>query len=212
MIFLLAFCIVLYTGRGNIYELIWVFTLNILGNLYMLLMQDSFNDEEFQSGALFLLIWNSLYLFLAIYSFFINGETQYLLWQIWFQLAGIRTYLFFQFSKDIKFLDYKFMSILSIALILIWYTYLDISGYALVQSIWFALTIIWMSEVRDIRRYLLIFLWAIIVTWSSFFWLYVNYLAGNIFGITISFSILSLSTSIFYTKLIPSYILKIKKL
>lgn len=212
IIFTIAFLIIIYTGKGNLYEIIGIFLLNILWNVYMLLMQDSFKDEKFRTGAIFLLIWNVLYWILALYSFFVNNEPQYLLWQIGFQLAGIKTFLFFYHDKQLKYLSFKFMLILSIMLVFIGAQYLGISGYSFFQSIWFALTVVGISEVSDLRRYFLIFLWVIVTAASSFAWLYINYLDGNIFGITISFAILSLSSSIFYLKILPNYISRLKNI
>jgi hypothetical protein len=210
LIFLVSFSIILYTWKGNLYEVIGIFFLNVLGNIYMLLMQDSFKDSRFKTGVVFLFLWNILYFLLAIYSYFINWELQYLLWQIWFQLAWIKTFMFFYWNRDIRFLNFTFMVILSAILVYIWAIYLNISGYQFIQSVGFAFTVIGMSAISDMNRYILIFIWIIITTIWSILGLYINYLNGSIFWITISFAILSLSSSIFYVKLLPLYISRFK--
>lgn len=210
LLFIIAFSLILYSWKWNLYELSAVFFLNILGNIYMLLMQDSFKDNKFKTGCIFLLIWNILYFLLALYSFLVNNELQYLLWQMWFQLAWIKTIMYFYYGKNLKFLNGVFMSILAVLLVLIGIEFLSLSWYAHIQSIWFAVTVIWLSAESDTKRYFLIFLWVVITAIGSFLGLYVNYLDWNIFWITISFAILSLSSALYYTKLFPIYISRVK--
>gem|GEM_PF-6140999 len=64
-----------------------MFSLNILGGLYVLLMQNSYSNMEFKAGAIFLMIANVLYASIALYSAFFNSEYQYLLWQVAFQIS-----------------------------------------------------------------------------------------------------------------------------
>ena len=86
-IFILALAIVFLTEKGQMWEVVLIFFLNMLGNLYVLLMQDSYKDSHFKRGAIFLMIGNILYGTIAIYSAVFNAEYQYLLWQIAFQTS-----------------------------------------------------------------------------------------------------------------------------
>ena len=102
------------------------------------------------------------------------------------------------------------MVFLSIILLCIGVYFLHLSSYKLLQSFGFAFTVIGLVQTYDTRRYFLIFIWNIFVTLGSCFGLYENLISWDIFGVTISFAILSVATLIFYLKLLPEYIRRFK--
>ncbi len=211
LIFIFALVTVFFTGKGKIWEIMLIFSLNMLGNLYILLMQDSYKDSHFKRGAIFLLVGNILYWIIAIYSAVFNTEYQYLLWQIAFQTSWLKSLLYYHRWWNIKWINQRNMLYLSIGIFLIGGYVFELWLYKLIQSLGFAFTVVWLVQLQDIKRYFLIFFWNIFISIGSGIGLYQNFISGEIFGITVSFTILSVSTFVFYLKLLPEYMRRFKK-
>lgn len=202
--------IVLSTGRWNIYEVILLFLWNFLGNLCIMMMQDSYKDNKMQLGAYFLVLANVLFSWVSLYGFVVNGEVQYLLWQISFNLVGIKTFLYYVFSYDFKQINFITIGCVNTFLIFIILYFFDVNYYTILQSFWFAGVTLWLSILEDTKRYFILIFWTFILVCGNLLGIIDNFISGYILGITVSYGILTLTTFVFYIKLLPLYLKKLK--
>ncbi len=208
----IAFIIVLVTGKGNLYEIVFLFTLNLIANLCAILMQDSYKNQDMGTGAVFLMIANTLYTLLALYGYFINGEPQYLLWQTSFILTGLKAVALYKFDTDIKWINPWSMWALNTLLLYISFFVLDIPWYGLIQSVGFCFVTIGLVMTNDIYRYFTILLGTTFLVTGNLLWIMSNYNSGYILWITLSYFLLVLSTFVFYLKLFFVYLERFKRL
>jgi hypothetical protein len=211
---LLLFCLglIFFTWKGSLIEVLLLFLINLFGNICMMIMQDSYSKQQFRVGSTFLLISNILFLGIALYSFFFNGEKQYVYWQISFILWGMRSFLQYNFSRSFWFLSGITVGIINVCILSYILLFLDFPWYGIIQSFGFAIITYGLILLNDIHRYIYHLLGTTILVIGSVSGLYVNYVSGTIFWITVSYSVLSLTVLSFYMKVLPSYISRIKKL
>lgn len=210
ILLIISVLVIFFTEKGNIFEVLWIFSVNMTWNLFILSMQDSYKDWNYKIGASFLLLWNLMYFIIALYSWIFNQEYQYLLWQIWFQLTWIKAVLYYYKWYDIKWISTKTMLFLGLVLLSIVIKYLGLEMYQIIQSIGFAFVILGLVDILDERRFFLIFLGSICINIWSVLGLYNNFVAWNIYWITVSFTILGLITTFYYLKLLPVYLKRAK--
>lgn len=205
-----ALFFVMLTGKGSSIEVFILFVLNLFGNICIMMMQNSYSEKSFSTGSLFLLFANVIFTGISLYGFFVNGEKQYLLYQISFNLSGIKTFLYYNYSYDIKFLNAYTLGIFNVLLFVFILFFLNLPFYGNFQSLGFAAVTLGLVVIDDIWRYFLNVFGIIFIVLWSFLGLYWNYISGNILGITVSYSLLTTTVFIFYLKLLPQYLKALK--
>jgi hypothetical protein len=207
---IISIWVVLFTGKWNIYEVLFILFINILGSLCVLMMQNAYKDGKYMTWAYFLLFGNMFYFFIAFYSALFNAEYQYLLWQLWFQLSWLKIYLLYIWGKTFTFINLQLLWLISVMTLIVAIFFFKLWLYQVIQSFGFAGVILGFWMVDDVHRYFSIFVWNFLITLGAYIWLYINFLSGDIFGVTVSFAILWTSTFLFYLKILPTYISRFK--
>lgn len=207
---IISIWVVFFTGKWNIYEVLLILFINILGNLCVLMMQNAYKDGKYMTWAYFLLFGNIFYFCIALYSALFNSEYQYLLWQLWFQLSWIKIYLLYIWNKRVKVINIYLLGLISIITLFFAIFYFELWIYQIIQSFGFAGVILGLWTTNDVHRFFSIWVWNFLITLGAYIWIYINFLGGDIFGVTVSFAILWTSTFLFYLKLLPTYIYRYK--
>lgn len=210
-IFIILFFITIFvyiTNTWNIYEIITLFSLSLLWNLCMILMQDSYKDKAFNTWSIFLLCANSIFTSLALYWFIVNSEYQYLLWQISFNLSWIQLLLKDVWWITIKWINFSTILPLWLIIIVTLIFHFNISIYWIIQSLWFLCVTSWLVLKDNIKRYYVLFLWTSFVVLGSVVWIFANYFSWAILWITVWYALLWMVTLIYYIKIFPQYFYK----
>lgn len=205
----MALGVVIYTGKGDIIEIIFLFFLNILWNICFILMLDSNQKEDFSVWALFFALWNIFFVTLTLYWYIQNNEIQYLLWQASFVLWWIKNIGRYCFNKELYYINHYTLWLLALG-VLIYIYQLNTYFYVFLQSLWFAGVTIGLVLKNDISRFFLMLLGTCFVVGGSSFGIVVNYINGELLWITLSYAILTLTTFLFYMRILPKYISRIK--
>jgi len=106
LLLLWAIGAVLYTGKGNVYEVILIFLLNLSGSMCNMLMMSSYKDKKFIEWSIFILTANFLYTFLSLYAWIFDGDMQYIFWQASFLLTGFKAFFYYSYNTDLKYINF----------------------------------------------------------------------------------------------------------
>jgi hypothetical protein len=204
--------IVLMTWKGNLLEIIILFSINLLWAMSNMLMMSSYKNKNFSEGSVFILIANILYTSLSIYAWIHDGDMQYIFWQLSFLLAGIKVFMLYNFARNLSLINMKSIFVLNIIVLSVLVFYIWITPPVFVQSLWIFAITLGLAITHDIYRYFLIVFGNFFIVAGSMLLLWENYLDGNILWVTVAYMLLWLSTLVYYLKLFPLYISRFKKL
>lgn len=207
-----AVVVVIYTWKGNIYEVIGIFFLNLSWAMCNMLMMSSYKDKKFIEGSVFILIANILYTWLSLYAWLHDGNMQYIYWQTSFMLTGIKAFMFYTYNINIKYISFKSIFILNcfVMSLLIWQV--EVSLLVIIQSVGIAGITLWLATQNDMKRYFYILAGnSFVVLWTSLI-LMGDFNEGKILGITVAYALLGLSILSYNYKILPIYISRLKKI
>ena len=211
ILLLISVGVVLYTGKGNIYEIIAIFFLNLTGAMCNMLMMSSYKDKKFIEGSIFIVSANVIYTFLSLYAWLHDGDLQYIFWQASFLLTGFKALFFYTYKIDLKYINFYTILLLNTAVMWALVFYVWLWSYAIIQSLWIALITLWLASLNDIQRYSFILLWNTLVVLGSFSILVTDYLQGSILWVTVAYSLLGLSICTYNYRILPEYLRRIKQ-
>lgn len=204
--------IVIFTGKGNLVEVLILFSINLCWAIFNMLMMSAYKDKKFSEWSVFILIANTLYTILSLYAWLHDGDMQYIFWQTSFLLTGIQAFMFYTHNINLKFINFYSIFILNSCVLLLLIEYIGVWIFVLIQSLGIALVTLWLSLRYDTYRYLLILTWNLfLVIWSLLIFSD-NYASGNILGVTVAYTLLWLSTFVYYLKLLPTYLSRLKNI
>ncbi len=215
LLLIIASAIVIMTWKWNIIEILILFLLNLFANIAIMAAMWNYSKNENKTWAVFHLTSTLLFTSLSIYSFFRFNQAQYLLWQVCFLSAGIKAITFYNFKKDLKFLNPYVIWTLNIIFLVLFLTFWKQLGFntwvwSLLMAIWFSFVTTWLVSINDKFRYWGNYIWAFfIISWASI-WTYLSYKAWSINWVDLGYFILTLTAFIYFSKLLPQYIKKNK--
>lgn len=207
MLFIIALWLVAYTGRWNLIEIVILFLLNFLWNIFIMAMQSSFTNKDPKTWTLFQVIWTITFIILWIYWLYYLWQSQYIIWQIAYTLSAIKTFLHFNYNKNINFINWYLLVFLNIIFSIIFYKYFaSWNVFLLIQAIWFWFSSTWFVVLKDRPRYFTILIWTwLIILWSVML-TYNSFLNWNLDWIALWYFILTWTVWIYYLKLLKKYL------
>lgn len=217
----IALIIVYITWKGNLLEIIILFIANFLWNLFIMVMQANYTNNNNKVWAVYHVTATLVFTLISLYWLIVLNQSQYLIWQVAYLLSAFKAFTFYNFNKDIKLINAASLWFINILLLVffisfsnkdinLWFATINFSAdyYAIIMWLGFSLVTTWLVSTNDVLRYWFNLFWVIgIVVWS-WIWLYISYMAWNIDGVALGYFILTWTVLVFYTKLLKKYITK----
>lgn len=207
IIFILSIFIIWYTNTWNLIEIVFIFFLHFLWDIFIMMSWDYYSKKDYDKGRIAHIFNFLTFLIIWFYSIFRFWEWQYILANILFAFPALKSYLLFKNNEKIKYLNIYIYLLLSF-IILFLYIYFNLinSIYSFIQVIWFIIFAMALSLNRESIRYFLSITWTFLISLGSFIGLYFNFIAWNILWTTLSFALLSLTVFVFYLKNLKKYL------
>ena len=202
----IALGVVVHTGKGNMIEVIGIFFLNITAATCNMLMMSSYKDKKFMEGSIFILSANILYTLISLYALLIDGDMQYIMWQISFLLTGLYAFFWYNYNYKLFFVHPISIFMLNSVIFYILITYFEVSLPVLIQSWWLFAITFGLSLLDNTRRFFAILVWNIFVVCGTSLILFENYSEWSILWVTIAYGLLSLSICSYNIRILPKYI------
>jgi len=210
ILLLCAVIVVLYTGKGNIYEIVIIFFINLSGAMCNMLMMSSYKDKKWREGSIFIMMANIMYTSISIYAWLHDGDMQYIFWQASFLLTWLKALMLYNYKIDLKYINFATILLLNIWVMYILIEYIGLSFAAIIQSIWIAAITLGLALQNDIKRYIFILIWNTLTLIGTSMLLVIDFHAGSILWITVAYALLGLSISSYNYRILPEYIRRIK--
>lgn len=202
-----AFCLwfIYITEKGNILEISIIVWLHFLGDIFMMMMWDFYAAKEYIKWNIYQLFWFFTIWSIAVYWALAFWEWQYILVEILFAYAAIKSYLIIKNNNIFKYFNSYFYFVL---FLIIFYFYMQYnpSFYSILQLFWLSITAFSLTLQNDKQKYFAFLLWTFIATIAAFIALYENFLAWNIYGTSLSFMLFPLTVFVFYLKNLKTYL------
>lgn len=216
---IIALIIVYITGKWNLIEIIILFLANFLWNLFIMVMQANYTAKNNKIWAIYHVSSVTVFTFLSLYSAIKLWQSQYIIWQFSYILAALKAFSFYNFWKDIKFLNAWSVWVLNVILISIFIYFawrqinlwlfnlnFNVELWTILMALWFSFVTSWLVSINDKLRYWLNIIWVLgIVAWSWVL-LILSYINWNIDWISLWYFILTSTVLVYYTKLLPKYL------
>lgn len=215
----ISLVIVYITWKWNMLEIIILFLANFLWNLFIMAMQANYTSNNNKIWAIYHVSATSIFTVISIYWLIVFNQSQYIIWQLSYILAALKAFTFYNFWKDIKFINTLSVWILNILLIGIFIYFawkqidlwlfklnFNVELWTILMALWFSFVTSWLVSINDTRRYWLNIIWVLgIVAWSWIL-LVLSYINWNIDWISLGYFILTSTVLVYYIKLLPKYL------
>lgn len=206
ILLIFALYIVLYTWKGNIIEIIILFLLNFLWNLFIMIMQNNYNLNKNIIWSIYQIFSNIIFISIWIYWIINFWEFQYMFWQITYTLAAIKVFYFYYYKKELFILNEKNFILLNSIIFIFFLLLIKYEIFSILQWVGFSLVTTWLVSIKDKIRYWLNLIWIFFIVIWSLVWVYSSYIIWNINWISLWYLILTSTVFIFYIKLIKKYV------
>ena len=206
VLLIIAMIVVYITWNWNIIEILLLFIANFAWNLFIMIMQKNYTIWNNKAWSLYYTFSFAIFWTVWLYWLLYLWQTQYIIWQIAYFLAWLKPFIYYNFNKDIKFLNEKSFIILNLLLFSIFIYYFDYKTYSVIQAIWFCLITTWLVSIIDTNRYWLNVVWIWLLTLWSLLWVIVSFNLWSMDWIALWYFTLTWTVFIYYLKLIKKYI------
>lgn len=206
IILIIALAIVNVTWKWNVIEILLLFFANFLWNLFIMIMQKNFTIWENKKWSIYQVLSNLIFTTVSLYWLFFLWQSQYILWQIAYILAWLKTFVFFNYNKEIKQINEKTFMVLNLIIFWLFIYYFEFLLFSFFQAIWFCLITIWLVSIIDKIRYWLNVVWIWFLTFWSLLWVITSFNLWSLDGIALWYFTLTWTVFIYYLKLIKRYI------
>lgn len=210
---LLAFALILVyiSWKWNLVEIFVLFLANFLWNLFIMVMQKNYTSGNTKTWAIYHLSSTLVFSLVALYGFIFLNQAQYIIWQISYLIAAIKSFFFYVLNKNLKIFNEYFLiilnSLLTIFFIFFWKNFwLNVDIWSIIMAFWFSFVTTWLVSNVDKFRFLSNLIWIVLIIVGSGFWIVKWYINGNIDWLSIWYMILTLTTFVFYIKLLKNYL------
>lgn len=209
---ILALCLVVVynTWKGDIIEIIILFLANFLWNLFIMIMQDFYTEWKNKKWAFNQVVSVTIFTTLSIYWLLSSGQYQYIIWQFMYILAAMKTFGFYVFAKDMRLLNENTFLVINFLLFLVFINYIPHENFHILQALGFSLITSWLVSIKDKVRYWLNLFWIFALTSGSLWGLLLSYFDWELDWMALGFFLLTWTVLVFYIKLLPNYINKVK--
>ena len=218
----IAVIIVYVTWKWNLAEILILFFANFLWNLFIMIMQENYTNNENKIWAIYHVIATILFTSISIYWLIILDQTQYIIWQISYILTATKAFTFYNYSKNIKFINSYSIWILNLILLtffiyfawksvnIFWLFefHFNVELFTILMGLGFSFVTTGLVNTNDKIRYWLSFIWISFLILGSWLWLILSYFSWEIDWISLWYFILTLSVFVFYSKLLKKYLKK----
>jgi len=204
----IALTIVYITGKWNLIEIIILFLLNFLWNLFVMVAMWNYQAKNNKIWSIYHLSTTLIFTIISIYWALFLDQFQYLFWQITYLIAAIKAISYYKFEYNIKVFTPYLVGWINIILMVLFLYLLPFSLFGTIQAIWFSFVTTWLVSVTDKFRFYMSLIWVLFITIWSAIWLYFSYLSGNIDWIALGYFLLTISVLIYHIKLLPKYLKK----
>ncbi len=219
IIFIISLFIVFFTWKWNILEIMLLFFVNLVANVFIMCAIWAYSKNINQVWALYQFFWVLTFLSLAIYGFFYKWQSQYLIWQICYTFWAIKAISFYNFKLNLKYLNSFSLAILNIIFLFVfiyfsketlhflWFDFkFNLWIDSLIMAIWFSLGSIWLISVNDKFRYWLNYLWCVWIFLWYLIWSYFSYNAWSLNWLDFWYFLLALTSFMYFSKILPQYL------
>jgi len=170
LLFILLIIFVIYKDIWNPIEIIVDFFANFIANIWIMVMQSNYTEKNNKIGSMYHIWATSIFVLISLYWYFVNDQSQYIIWQIAYSLAAIKAFNFYNYDRKIKIISEKSFIVLNVVLFsffsykigLFQWESILINLPFITQALWFSLITTWLVSIRDSFRY-----WLNVVT---FYW------------------------------------------
>ncbi|MDD3793238.1 MAG: hypothetical protein PHI37_00295 [Candidatus Gracilibacteria bacterium] len=215
----IALIIVYITGKGNMLEIIILFLANFLGNLFIMVMQANYTSKNNKIGAIYHISSVSVFTILSFYSAIKLEQSQYIIWQICYILAALKAFTYYNYGKEIRFLNAGSVGLFNLFLIFIFIFFagkqIDLGLFSLnfnvelgtiLMALGFSFVTSGLVSINDKLRYWLNIIGVLGIVAGSGILLVLSFINGNIDGISLGYFILTSTVLVYYIKLLPKYL------
>lgn len=202
----IALIIVYITWNWNLIEILLLFLVNFIWNLFIMMMQNNYSNNNNKIWSKYYIAASSIFICIWLYWFIYLWQSQYIVWQIAYIFAWIKTFLYYNYNINLKFLSEKTFIPLNIILFVIFISYFKYEHYSLLQAIWFSLITTWLVSINDKIRYWLNVVWIWALTFWSLWWVIISFNSWNLDWVALWFFTLTWTVFIYYLKLLKKYI------
>lgn len=206
ILLIIALSIVYITGKWNLLEILILFFANFVWNLCIMVMQANYTAKNNKIWAMYHLSATLVFIAISLYGLFELNQSQYIIFQVAYTLAAIKAFTFYNFKKDLTFLNEKTFIPLNIILFIIFITVFEWASFWILQAIWFGLITTWLVSIIDKNRYWLNVFWIWALVGGSLWWVILTFNTGNLDGIALWYFTLTLTVFIYYLKLLKKYL------
>jgi hypothetical protein len=202
----IALTIVYITGKWNLVEIIILFLLNFLWNLFVMVAMWNYQEKNNKIWSIYHVSTTLTFTIISIYWAFFLDQFQYLFWQITYLIAAIKAISYYKFEHNIKFFTPYLVGGINIILMSLFIYLFPFSLFGTIQAIWFSFVTIGLVSITDKFRFYMSFIWVFFITSWSAIWLYTSYLNENIDWIALGYFLLTISVLVYHIKLLPKYL------
>ena len=210
LLLIIASIIIYFTWKWNLIEILFLFLLNFLWNLFVMVAMWNYQAKNNKTGSIYHLACTLTFTVMSIYWALFLDQFQYILWQVTYLIAAIKAVTYYKFNKDIKLFNARTVWIINIILIWLFLYLFNFDLFSLIQALWFSLVTTWLVSINDRFRFFMSLFWVFFITTGSLLitWnLYLNN-NGQWLWISLWYFLLTLSVLIYHIKLLPKYIKK----
>ena len=208
VLFIFILGLVYFTWRWNIVQITSLFLLNFVANIFIMAAIWNYSEKKNKIGAVYHFSWTSVFIVLWLYSLIFLGQSQYILRQIMFLLGAIKAFSYYNFEKDLKILNEKTFIILNLVLIFVYIKLFDFQVAWFLQALGFSFVTTWLVSIKDKFRYFWNLFWTFFIIVGSLIYVKFSYISWSLDGVSLWFSLLTLTALIYFLKLLPNYIKK----
>ena len=220
LLFILLIIFVIFMDLWSPLEITLVFLANFIANIWIMVMQSNYTAKNNKLWSIYHIWATLIFLFISLYWFIVHDQSQYIIWQIAYSLAAIKAFSFYNFKKDLNFINEKSFVILNLVLFSFFSYKLELLNIEnitnnlpfITQALWFSLITTGLVSIKDKLRYwfnvVWIFLlssWSLWLTINSVLWIYPSE-SASLDAIAIWYFILTLTVFVYYIKLLPKYL------
>lgn len=217
---IISLFIVYITWKGNMIEIIILFLANFLWNLFIMVMQANYTSKNNKIWAIYHVSATSIFTTISIYWLLVLDQSQYIIWQLTYILAALKAFTFYNFGKNIKFINAASIWIINVLLFILfinfawknidvmWLFKITVNAelFTIIMALWFSFVTTWLVSTNDKLRYWFSLIWVVWIVWGSGIGLVLSYINWNIDWIALGYLILTLTVFIYYIKLLPKYL------
>ena len=210
LLLIIALVIVYLTWKWNLLEIIVLFLLNFLWNLFVMAAMWNYQAKNNKIGSVYHLSCTLTFTVISVYWALFLDQFQYILWQITYLVAAIKAIIYYNFNKDIKLFNAYSVGWINILLVGIFLYLFPFDLFATIQAIWFSFVTTGLVSTNDRFRFFFSLLWVFFITLWSFLITWDLYINNNWewLGISLWYFLLTTTVLFYHLKLLPKYLKK----